>query len=55
MVPLYKRVPQGEQPLEIIGYRTINAVSLKERKLDAGAPVLDEAVQQDANQVYGLS
>jgi hypothetical protein len=55
VVPQYKRGPHSEHLPEIIGYRVSNAVRVKVRKLDALGDVLDEVVQQGANQVQGVS
>jgi hypothetical protein len=55
VTPLYKRGPHGEQLPEIVGYRVGNAVRVKVRKLDSLGQVLDEVVQQGANQVHGVS
>jgi uncharacterized protein YggE len=55
VVPQYKRGPHGEQLPEIVSYRVSNTVRVKVRKLDALGPVLDEVVQQGANQVQGIS
>jgi uncharacterized protein YggE len=55
VVPQYKRGPHGEQVPEIVGYRVSNQVAVKVRKLDSLGQVLDEVVQQGANQVQGVS
>lgn len=55
VTPQYKRGPRGEQMLEIIGYRVSNSVHVKVRKLDTLGQVLDDVVQQGANQVHGIS
>ena len=55
VVPQYKRGPHGEQLPEIVGYRVSNQVAVKVRKLDSLGQVLDEVVQQGANQVQGVS
>jgi uncharacterized protein YggE/DNA polymerase/3'-5' exonuclease PolX len=55
VTPQYKRGPHGEQLPEVVGYRVSNAVQVKVRKLDALGQVLDEVVQQGANQVQGVS
>jgi uncharacterized protein YggE len=52
---LYKRGPHGEQLPQLISYQVSNTVRVKVRKLDALGPVLDEVVQQGANQVQGIS
>jgi uncharacterized protein YggE len=55
VAPQYKRGPRGEQLSEIVSYRISNAVRVKVRKLDALGQVLDEVVQQGANQVQGVT
>jgi uncharacterized protein YggE len=55
VVPQYKRGPHGEQLPEVVGYRVSNQVAVKVRKLDSLGQVLDEVVQQGANQVQGVS
>jgi uncharacterized protein YggE len=55
VTPQYKRGPHGEQLPEIVGYRVSNAVRIKVRQLDALGQVLDEVVQQGANQVQGVN
>jgi uncharacterized protein YggE len=55
VAPQYKRGPHGEQLPEIVGYQVGNAVRVKVRKLDALGQVLDDVVQQGANQVHGVS
>jgi uncharacterized protein YggE len=55
VTPKYKRGPHGEQLPEIVGYQVSNAVRVKVRKLDALGQVLDEVVQQGANQVHGVT
>jgi uncharacterized protein YggE len=55
VAPQYKRGPHGEQLPQVVGYRVSNAVRIKVRKLDALGQVLDEVVQQGANQVQGVS
>jgi uncharacterized protein YggE len=53
--PQYKRGTHGEHVPVIVGYQVNNAVRVKVRKLDALGQVLDELVQQGANQVQGIS
>jgi len=57
--PQYKQVlPRpGEAPQrpEIVGYQVSNQVRVKVRNLDALGQVLDEVVNQGANQVNGIS
>ncbi len=54
ITPQYRRGPHGEQQPEIVGYRVTNTVRLKVRHLDALGRILDEVVQQGANQVSGI-
>jgi uncharacterized protein YggE len=55
VIPQYRRGPHGQQLPEIVGYRVSNMVGVKVRKLEALGQVLDEVVQQGANQVHGVS
>jgi uncharacterized protein YggE len=55
VTPQYKRGPHGEQLPEVSGYRVSNEVRVKVRKLDTLGQVLDEVVQQGANQVHGIT
>jgi uncharacterized protein len=55
VMPQYRRGPHGEQQPGITGYEVSNQVRLKVRKLDLLGPVLDELVEQGANQVRGIS
>lgn len=55
VTPQHRRGPHGEQLPEIVGYRVSNAVQIKVRNLEALGQVLDEVVQQGANQVHGVS
>jgi uncharacterized protein YggE len=55
VVPEYKRGPHGEQLAEVAGYQVSNEVRVKVRQLDSLGQVLDDVVQQGANQVHGVS
>jgi hypothetical protein len=54
VIPQYKRGPHGEHLPEVVGYRVSNTLRVKVRQLDALGQVLDEVVQQGANQVHGV-
>jgi uncharacterized protein YggE len=55
VVPQYKRGPHGEQLPDIVGYQVNNEVQVKVRHLDSLGQVLDDVVQQGANQVHGIN
>jgi uncharacterized protein YggE len=55
VAPQHKRGPHGEPLPPIVGYQVSNQVQVKVRKLDSLGEVLDEVVQQGANQVHGVS
>jgi uncharacterized protein YggE len=55
VIPQYKRGKQGEQLQQISSYRVSNMVHVRVRKLDSLGQLLDEVVQQGANQVHGVS
>jgi len=54
VMPQYRQGPRGEQQPEIVGYQVTNQATVKVRKLDLLGPVLDELVEQGANQVHGI-
>jgi uncharacterized protein YggE len=53
--PQYDRNKQGQMTHKIVGYRVSNQVAVKVRQLSLLGEVLDEAVQEGANQVHGIS
>jgi uncharacterized protein YggE len=55
VIPQYKQGKQVEQPQRITGYRVSNTVRIKVRKLDTLGQILDDVVQQGANQVHSIS
>jgi uncharacterized protein YggE len=55
VIPQYKQGKQVEQSPRIIGYRVSNTLRVKVRKLDTLGQILDDVVQQGANQIQGVS
>jgi uncharacterized protein YggE len=55
VMPQYRQGPHGEHQPEIVGYQVSNQVTVKVRKLNLLGPVLDELIQEGANQVHGIS
>jgi uncharacterized protein len=53
--PQYRHGPRGEQLPEIAGYQVNNDLRIKVRKLDQLGEILDELVNQGANNVHGIS
>jgi uncharacterized protein YggE len=54
VAPQYRPGPNGGRQPEIAGYQVSNEVRVKVRPLDTLGPVLDEVVQQGANQVQSI-
>jgi uncharacterized protein YggE len=46
---------ENKQPPRIVGYRVVNQVHVKIRKLDRLGKILDTLVGQGANQIHGVS
>jgi uncharacterized protein YggE len=53
--PKYQHHPQGKEASRIVGYSVSNEVRIRVRRLSGLGRILDELIQDGANQVHGIS